>query len=118
MHNESDHYICVLCRGSRWDNVDRTDCHHFWTIITHRAHNEYRTKILIYTVTHTDYILTYLASDMVTSNHSDASYFNEPKVGSIVGRHNFLSNNVDFPPNNSAVLNIHQIIKSIMQFTA
>lgn len=59
-------------------------------------------------------VLTYRASDMILAVHSDASYLNEDDARSRAGGHFFLSEDVEFPPNNGAILNIAQIIKAVM----
>ena len=51
---------------------------------------------------------------MILAAHSDASYLSESKARSRAGGHFFLSKNVDYPPNNGAILNIAQIIKNVM----
>ena len=58
-------------------------------------------------------VLTYEASDMVFAVHSDASYLSESKARIRAGGHFFVSKDVSFPPNNGAVLNITQIMKTI-----
>ena len=55
---------------------------------------------------------------MVLVIHSNISYPKKPKVQIRVGGHNFLSINAEFPPINSAVLNISQIIKVVMASAA
>ncbi|EJK62785.1 hypothetical protein THAOC_16591 [Thalassiosira oceanica] len=59
-------------------------------------------------------ILTYHASEMILAAHADASYLSEPNARSRAGGHIFLSNDVQYPPNNGAILNIAQIIKNVM----
>ena len=51
---------------------------------------------------------------MMLAAHSDASYLSEPKARSRAGGHFFLSNNVEMPSNNGAILNIAHIIKHVM----
>ena len=51
---------------------------------------------------------------MILAAHSDASYLSEPKARSRAGAHIFLSENVDDPPNNGAILTIAQIIRKVM----
>ena len=55
---------------------------------------------------------------MVLAVYSDASYLSESKTRSRAGGHFFISNDVSFPPNNRAVLNIAQIMKTIMSSAA
>jgi hypothetical protein len=76
-------------------------------------------KIIIhYVATHPDAILTYEKSDMVLAVHSDASYLSEPGGRSRAGGHFFMSSNVKDPPNNGAVLNMSNIIKTVMSSAA
>ena len=67
-----------------------------------------------YTASQEQAILTYEASDMVLAVHSNASYLSEPKARSRAGGHFFMSKDISFPPNNGAVINIEQIMKTIM----
>ena len=73
---------------------------------------------LDYAATHPDAIITYRSSDMVLAVHSDAAYLVEPKARSRAGGHFFMSKDSPIPPNNGAVLNIAQIIKSVMTSAA
>ncbi len=50
--------------------------------------------------------------------HSDASYLSEPKARSRAGGHMFMAGSEDIPINNGAVLNILQIIRSVMSSAA
>ena len=63
-------------------------------------------------------VLTYEAYDMVLAVHSDASYLRKSKARSRAGGHFFVSKYVSFPPNNGAVLNIAQIMKTVMYSAA
>ncbi len=74
--------------------------------------------LLDYVATHPDAILSYAKSNMVLSIHSDASYLSEPKARSCAGGHFFLSDGSDEAPNNGAILNTLQIIKSVMSTAA
>jgi hypothetical protein len=71
-------------------------------------------SFLDYTVTHQDTIITYHASNMVLILHRDDSYPRKPKACSQAGGHFFMSSNTNNPKNDSAVLNIAQLIKSVM----
>ena len=62
--------------------------------------------------------MTYHASNMLLACHIDASYLSEPGARSRTGGHFFLSNDATMPANNGAVLNIAQIIKSVMTSAA
>ena len=70
--------------------------------------------LLDYVATHPDAILSYAKSNMILGIHSDASYLSEPKAQSRTGGHFFLSKGTNEAPNNSAILNISQVIKSVM----
>ena len=63
-------------------------------------------------------ILMYQSGNTVLDIYRDASHLNESKACSRVGGHNFLSRNAYFLPNNGAVLNISQIIKSVISLDA
>ena len=71
-------------------------------------------QFLDYSASHKQAILTYEESDMVLAVHSDASHLSESKARSRASGHFFMSKDVSFPPNNGAVLNIAQIMKTIM----
>jgi hypothetical protein len=75
-------------------------------------------QFLDYAATHQDAILTYKSSDMVLVVHSDASYLSKPKARSRAGGHFFLSSDTENPINNGAVLNIAQLIKTVMSSAA
>jgi hypothetical protein len=75
-------------------------------------------QFLDYAATHQDAILTYKSSDMVLVVHSDVSYLREPKARSQAGGHFFLSSDTENPINNGAILNIAQLIKSVMSSAA
>ena len=75
-------------------------------------------KFLDYAATHPDAILTFNASSMVLNVHSDASYLTEPKARSRSGGHFFMSEDNQDPKNNGAVLNLANIIKSVMSSAA
>jgi hypothetical protein len=55
-------------------------------------------------------ILTYRASKMVLTIHSNALYLYELKACSQAGGHMFMAGKEEIPFNNGAVLNISQII--------
>jgi hypothetical protein len=57
----------------------------------------------------------YQASDMILAIHSNASYLSESKARSRAG---FVSENVEHPINNGAVLMIAQIIKAVISCAA
>jgi hypothetical protein len=75
-------------------------------------------QFLDYAASHPDAIVTYRASDMVLSIHSDASYLTEKGARSRAGGHFYMSNNAQFPSNNGAVLNVASIIKAVMTSAA
>ena len=51
---------------------------------------------------------------MVLVAHSDASYLNKTEARSQAGGHIFFSKNVEYPPNNGAILTVAQNIKNVM----
>jgi hypothetical protein len=55
---------------------------------------------------------------MILAIHSNASYLLEPKAKSQAGGHMFMAGDDEIPINNGAVLNILQIIKSVMSSAA
>jgi hypothetical protein len=63
-------------------------------------------QLLDYCSSQEDPILTYHLSDMVLAIHSDAGYLNESKARSRAGGYFFPSSNVQYLPNNGAVLTI------------
>ena len=75
-------------------------------------------QLLDYAASQEQAVLTYEASDMVLAVHSDASYLSESKTRSWASGHFFMSKDVSFPPNNGAVLNISQIMKTIVSSAA
>ncbi len=75
-------------------------------------------QFLDYATTHPDAIITYQASDMVLTGHSDASYLSETNACSRAGGHFFMSNDNTIPSNNGAILTILQIIKAVMSSAA
>jgi hypothetical protein len=75
-------------------------------------------QLLDYCVTQEEAIITYSASKMILTVHSDAGYLNEKKAHSKAGGHFFLSNNDTSPPNNGAILTNATIIKAVMSSVA
>ena len=75
-------------------------------------------QLLDYAVTHPDAIITYRASDMVITGHSDASYLSESGSWSRAGGHFFMMEESATPPNNGTVMTISQIIKAVMSSAA
>jgi hypothetical protein len=73
---------------------------------------------LDYAASHQNAILTYQASDMVLIVHSNASYLSKQKAQSCTGGHFFMSSDVTNPHNNSAVLNISQLVQAVMSLAA
>ena len=71
-------------------------------------------QFLDYVASQEQSVLTYEASDMVLAVHSDALYLSESKARSRAGGNFFMSKDVSFPPNNGVVLNMAQIMKTIM----
>ncbi len=75
-------------------------------------------QLLDYCASQEDAILTYHSSDMVLAIHGDTGYLNESKVRTWAGGHFFLLSNVQYLPNNGAVLTIAQIIDAVMLLAA
>jgi hypothetical protein len=75
-------------------------------------------QFLDYAATQDNATLTYKASNMILAIHSNASYLSEPKVQSRAGGHMFMAGNDKILINNGAVLNILQVIKSVMSSAA
>ena len=75
-------------------------------------------QFLDYAASQEQALLTYEELDMVLAVHSDASYLSESKARSRAGRYFFMSKDVSFPSNNGVVLNIAQIMKTIMSLAA
>ena len=73
---------------------------------------------LDYAASHPDAIITYRASDMVLAAHSDSSYLSESKARSRSGGHFFMSKDDGIPANNSAILTVSQIIKTVISSAA
>ena len=63
-------------------------------------------------------VLTYHKSGIVLTGHSDAGYLNEPSTRSRAGGHQFMSEDVCYPPNNGAILNVMEIIKNMKSLAA
>jgi hypothetical protein len=75
-------------------------------------------QFLGYVALQDEAILTYKASDMALAIHSDASYLSKPKACSQAGGHMFMASNNKIPKNNGAVLDILQIICTVMSSAA
>ena len=59
-------------------------------------------------------VMTYHASNMVLEYHKDDLYLIEPGSHSRTGGHFTLSNDATMPENNGVMLNIAQMIKTVM----
>ena len=75
-------------------------------------------QFLDYTATIDEAIITYGASNIILAIHSDASYLSESKARSRIGGHFFMSAYTAFPPNNSMIPNMVQIIKQVISSAA
>jgi hypothetical protein len=75
-------------------------------------------QLLDYVSTQEKVMITYRASAMVLSVHSNAGYCNEKKAQSQAGGHFYLSNNNPTSPNNGAILTVATIIKNVMSLAA
>ena len=75
-------------------------------------------QILDYVATYPNNGITYRASDMILSAHSDDGFNNESKARSHAGSHTFLSENDPTPDWNGPIFKIAQIIKFVMSSAA
>jgi hypothetical protein len=75
-------------------------------------------QVLDYCAIQEEAILTYYKSSMILAVHSKASYLNKCKLQSRAGGHFYLSNNVPYPPNNGAILNIAKVIDVVLSSAA
>ena len=75
-------------------------------------------QLVDYIATQEEAIITYSASNMVLTVHSNASYLSKPNAQSQARGHFFMSTDTIHPPNNGDVLNITQIIKNVMSSAA
>ena len=82
------------------------------------ATNNAINQLLDYVATYTADGITFLASDMVLSYHSDAAYLNVRKARSRAGAHIMLYEDVSVPKYNGPVLTIAKIIKCVMSSAA
>ena len=73
---------------------------------------------LDYAATHPNAIITYRASNIVLTAHSNASYFLQSKAQSRAGGHFFVSVDSAIPANNGAVITVSKIIKAVMSSVA
>ena len=71
-------------------------------------------QFLDYAVSQQQAVLIYEVSNMILAVHIDASYLSKSKAGIRAGGHFVMSKDVSFPPNNGAVINIAQIMETIM----
>ena len=75
------------------------------------------TQFLQFVASQEPAVLTYRKSNMVLAVHSNVSYLNEANARSRAGGHHHLPENVKFPPNSGAILNVAKIIKAVMSST-
>jgi hypothetical protein len=75
-------------------------------------------QFLDYATMHPNANITYKASSMVLTGHSDASYLSETNARSRAGGHFFMSNDDPISTNNRAILTAFQIIKAVMSSAA
>ena len=71
-------------------------------------------QFLYYAATHPDAIVAYRASDMVVSVHINVSYLYKKIPEAEWGGHFFMSSDSPESPNNGVILDIAQIIKTVM----
>ena len=74
--------------------------------------------LLDYLVTYPDDGITYRASDMILSGHSDTDYLNVSQARSRIVSHIVLSEDVPVPLHKGPVLTIAQIIKNVMSISS
>ena len=82
------------------------------------ATNDAIHQLLDYVATYPSYGITFRASDMVMSAHSNAAYLNVSKARIRAGAHIMLSKDVPVPKYNGPVLTIAQIIKCVISSAA
>jgi hypothetical protein len=75
-------------------------------------------QVLDYCASQEEAILTYHKSSMILAVHSNTSYLNKRKLQCRAGGHFYLSNNVPYPPNNGAILNIAKVIDVVFSSVA
>ncbi len=75
-------------------------------------------QLLDYVAMQEEAIITFNASNMSLSAHSNAGYCNEKKARSRAGGHFILLNNNPVSPNNGAILTNATIIKNVMSSAA
>ena len=71
-------------------------------------------QLLDYVATHPNATIKYLASDMILTVHSDASYLSETEARSRAAGHFFLSNENDPSLKNGPILTLSTIIRHVM----
>jgi hypothetical protein len=75
-------------------------------------------QFLDYAALQEEAIVTYRASDTKLAIHCNASYLSKPKACSRAGGHMLMASTEEIPINNGAVLNILQIIKTVMSLAS
>ena len=63
-------------------------------------------------------ILTYKKSNMILTVHSNVSYLSKLGARSRVGGHFYCTSDLEDPPNNGAVLNVTEILDTVMSSAA
>jgi hypothetical protein len=71
-------------------------------------------QVLDYCASQEEAILMCHTSSMILAVHSNTSYLNERKSQSRAGGHFYLANNIPYPPNNGAILNIAKVIDVVV----
>jgi hypothetical protein len=74
--------------------------------------------LLDYCASQEEAILTYHKSSMILAVHSNVSYLNKHKSQSRASEHFYLSNDVPYPRNNGAILNIAKVIEVVISSAA
>ncbi len=75
-------------------------------------------QMLDYCASQEEAILMYHKNSMILVVHSNASYLHKCKLQSRAGGHFYLSNNIPYPPNNDAILNIAKVIDVVVSSAA
>ena len=118
LHPTSQWQILMVCMGHQWHTLESTKCTHFTAIKTNQRNNGESQTLLDFFASQKSAVLTYHKSRMVLVTHSDEGYLKGREAQSSTGRNHYPSENVDFPLNNSTILNLEEILKAVMSSAA
>ena len=104
IHAASHWNFLILWESYRCNNVDGIKLYIISTGSTNRRHMKITHQFLYYASTSPDAILTYTASDMVLTAHSDVSYLNETNKRICIGGNLFLEGDNSNTTNNGGVM--------------